>query len=168
MFPRSSYAVADACIGLVGIPLPDRPWDTGNIGTIHGNSAMNRTDITTHIIFFLFMDDAPDTLPRMSITPMNTAITVRSMPVMTSVIPSEMRHSTNSSQYRRWQSTYFNFFISCHAADYVQRPFRDKLFREPQARRASGEIPPEEHAISAHHKVRMRKGATTGGLMRAK
>ncbi len=149
--------MADACIGLVGNPLPDCLWDDGNIGTIHGNNAMNSTAITTHIIFFLFMDDAPDILPRMSITPMNTATTVRSMPIMTSVIPSEMRHSTNSSQAKAWQSTYFNFFISCHKADYVQCPFCDRLFRGPHAKRASGERPLEERVMSAHHKVRVRK-----------
>ncbi len=44
-------------------------------------------------------------------------------------------------------------------ADYVQCPFCDKLFKEPQARKTSGETPLEEHVMSAHHKVRVRKGS---------
>ncbi len=44
-------------------------------------------------------------------------------------------------------------------ADYVQCPFCDRLFREPQTRKATGETPLEEHVIAAHRKVRVRKGS---------
>ena len=41
----------------------------------------------------------------------------------------------------------------------MQCLFCDRLFREPQAKRASGETPLEERVMSAHHKVRVRKGS---------
>lgn len=44
-------------------------------------------------------------------------------------------------------------------ADYVQCPFCDRVFPEPQARKASGETPLEEHTVRFHHKVRVRKGS---------
>ncbi len=43
-------------------------------------------------------------------------------------------------------------------ADYVQCPFCDMLFREPQARKPSGYTQLEEHVTGVHHKVRVRKG----------
>ena len=44
-------------------------------------------------------------------------------------------------------------------ADYVQCPFCEALFREPQARKPSGYTQLEEHVMAMHRKVRVRKGS---------
>ncbi len=59
----------------------------------------------------------------------------------------------------KWKRILSRFVISFRMEDYVQNPFCDRLFREPQARKPSGETPLEEHVITVHHKVRVRKGS---------
>ena len=57
-------------------------------------------------------------------------------------------------------SIYQPFVISYYCmAEYVQCPFCDALFKEPQARKPSGYTQLEEHVMAMHHKVRVRKGS---------
>jgi len=66
-----------------------------------------------------------------------------------------VRHSINPYVPKNTSS----FVISYCVTKYAQCPFCDALFKEPQARKASGSTQLEEHVMTMHRKVRVRKGS---------